>query len=49
VKDLKPAMKANIVRLLRTSPDRVNVKARTHEKVMIWQCKYVVLCIIIIR
>ena len=27
-------MKANIVRLLRTTPDRVNVKARTHEKVL---------------
>jgi len=26
-------MKANIVKLLRTSPDRVNVKARTHEEV----------------
>ena len=27
-------MKANIVRLLRTTPDRVNVKARIHEKVL---------------
>ena len=33
VKDIKPAMKANIVRLLRTADDRVNIKARTHEKV----------------
>lgn len=33
VKDIKPLMKENIVRLLHTSPDRVNVKARTHEKV----------------
>ena len=33
VKDLKPQMKANLVRLLRTADDRVNVKARTHEKV----------------
>jgi 2-C-methyl-D-erythritol 2,4-cyclodiphosphate synthase len=33
VKDIKPAMKDNIVRLLRTSDGRVNIKARTHEKV----------------
>ena len=33
VKDIKPMMKANIVKLLRTSDDRVNIKARTHEKV----------------
>ena len=33
VMDIKPLMRANIVRLLRTSPGRVNVKARTHEKV----------------
>lgn len=33
VKDLKPAMKQNIVRLLRTSDGKVNIKARTHEKV----------------
>jgi 2-C-methyl-D-erythritol 2,4-cyclodiphosphate synthase len=33
VKDLKPAMKQNIVRLLQTSEDRVNIKARTHEQV----------------
>ena len=33
VKDIKPAMKENIVRLLRTSDGRVNIKARTHEKV----------------
>ena len=33
VKDIKPAMKENIVRLLRTTDDRVNIKARTHEKV----------------
>uniref|UniRef100_A0A7S2XZX5 2-C-methyl-D-erythritol 2,4-cyclodiphosphate synthase n=1 Tax=Fibrocapsa japonica TaxID=94617 RepID=A0A7S2XZX5_9STRA len=33
VKDIKPAMKENIVRLLRTTPSQVNVKARTHEKV----------------
>jgi hypothetical protein len=30
---LKPAMKENIVRLLRTTEGRVNIKARTHEKV----------------
>lgn len=34
VKDYKPAMKENIVRLLRTTDGRVNVKARTHEKVL---------------
>ncbi|CAM9618483.1 unnamed protein product [Discosporangium mesarthrocarpum] len=33
VMDIKPQMKANIVRLLQTSERRVNVKARTHEKV----------------
>ena len=33
VRDLKPAMAENIGRLLRTSRDRVNVKARTHEDV----------------
>jgi hypothetical protein len=33
VKDFKPMMKENIVKLLRSSEDRVNVKARTHEKV----------------
>lgn len=33
VKDIKPLMKDNIVRLLHTTPGRVNVKARTHEKV----------------
>jgi 2-C-methyl-D-erythritol 2,4-cyclodiphosphate synthase len=33
VKDIKPAMKENIVRLLRTNDGRVNIKARTHEKV----------------
>jgi len=33
VKDIKPAMKDNLVRLLRTSDSRVNIKARTHEKV----------------
>ncbi len=33
VKDYKAAMKANIVRLLRTGEERVNIKARTHEKV----------------
>lgn len=33
VMDIKPQMRANIVRLLHTSPGRVNVKARTHEKV----------------
>mmetsp|Transcript_2 Transcript_2/g.2 ORF Transcript_2/g.2 Transcript_2/m.2 type:complete len:219 (-) Transcript_2:232-888(-) len=33
VKDIKPAMKDNIVRLLRTTPGQVNIKARTHEKV----------------
>jgi 2-C-methyl-D-erythritol 2,4-cyclodiphosphate synthase len=29
----KPAMKENILRLLRSSEGRVNIKARTHEKV----------------
>lgn len=33
VMDIKPQMRANIVRLLDTSLARVNVKARTHEKV----------------
>ncbi|CAM9198374.1 unnamed protein product [Sphacelaria rigidula] len=33
VMDIKPQMRANIVRLLRTTAGRVNVKARTHEKV----------------
>ena len=33
VKDFKQGMKDNIVRLLETVQDRVNVKARTHEKV----------------
>jgi 2-C-methyl-D-erythritol 2,4-cyclodiphosphate synthase len=33
VADFKPAMKENIVRLLKTTPGRVNIKARTHEKV----------------
>ena len=33
VAGFKPAMKANLVRLLGTTPGRVNVKARTHERV----------------
>lgn len=33
MKDIKAQMKENIVQLLHTSPDRVNIKARTHEKV----------------
>mmetsp|Transcript_119644 Transcript_119644/g.343681 ORF Transcript_119644/g.343681 Transcript_119644/m.343681 type:complete len:251 (-) Transcript_119644:38-790(-) len=33
VANFKPAMKENIVRLLRTTPGRVNIKARTHERV----------------
>jgi 2-C-methyl-D-erythritol 2,4-cyclodiphosphate synthase len=33
VAGFKPKMKDNIVRLLRTTPGRVNVKARTHERV----------------
>lgn len=33
VKDIKPGMKVNIVRLLRTTESRVNIKARTHEQV----------------
>eukprot|EP00667_Euglena_gracilis_P016043 EG_transcript_16717 len=33
VAPIKAAMKANVVRILRTVPARVNVKARTHEKV----------------
>jgi len=33
VAGFKPAMKENIVRLLGTEPGRVNVKARTHERV----------------
>jgi len=32
VASFKPAMKENIVSLLRTTPGRVNIKARTHEK-----------------
>lgn len=33
VASFKPEMKENIVSLLRTSPGRVNIKARTHERV----------------
>ena len=33
VMEFKAAMKENIVRLLKTTENRVNVKARTHEKV----------------
>uniref|UniRef100_A0A7S2EU03 2-C-methyl-D-erythritol 2,4-cyclodiphosphate synthase n=1 Tax=Trieres chinensis TaxID=1514140 RepID=A0A7S2EU03_TRICV len=33
VASFKPAMKENIVSLLRTAPGRVNIKARTHERV----------------
>eukprot|EP01035_Chromulina_nebulosa_P020238 gene20238-26275_t len=33
VKDIKPSMKENIVKLLHTADNRVNIKARTHEKV----------------
>lgn len=33
VAGFKPAMKENIVRLLHTEPGRVNIKARTHERV----------------
>ena len=33
VKDIKPFMKENLVKLLRTAENRVNIKARTHEKV----------------
>lgn len=33
VASFKPAMKENIVRLLQTTPGRVNIKARTHERV----------------
>ena len=49
VMDFKPAMKENCVRLLRTTNDRVNIKARTHEKVdssgegKSYQCHVVVL------
>ena len=32
VASFKPAMKENIVRLLDTTPGRVNIKARTHER-----------------
>lgn len=32
VASFKPAMKENIVRLLHTTPGRVNIKARTHER-----------------
>jgi 2-C-methyl-D-erythritol 2,4-cyclodiphosphate synthase len=32
VANFKPAMKDNIVSLLRTTPGRVNIKARTHER-----------------
>lgn len=32
VASFKPAMKDNIIDLLRTTPGRVNIKARTHEK-----------------
>lgn len=33
VKDIKAGMKENIVKLLRTTDRRVNIKARTHEQV----------------
>jgi 2-C-methyl-D-erythritol 2,4-cyclodiphosphate synthase len=33
VAGFKPAMKDNIVKLLRTTPGKVNIKARTHERV----------------
>jgi len=33
VASFKPAMKENIVKLLQTTPGRVNIKARTHERV----------------
>jgi 2-C-methyl-D-erythritol 2,4-cyclodiphosphate synthase len=33
VASFKPAMKENIVSLLKTTPGRVNIKARTHERV----------------
>lgn len=33
VASFKPAMKENLVRLLETTPGRVNLKARTHERV----------------
>jgi 2-C-methyl-D-erythritol 2,4-cyclodiphosphate synthase len=33
VKDIKPLMKANLVKLLETDDSRVNIKARTHENV----------------
>lgn len=33
VASFKPGMKANIVKLLHTTEGRVNIKARTHEKV----------------
>lgn len=32
VASFKPAMKENIVNLLKTSPGKVNIKARTHER-----------------
>jgi 2-C-methyl-D-erythritol 2,4-cyclodiphosphate synthase len=32
VANFKPAMKSNIVKLLHTTPGRVNIKARTHER-----------------
>jgi len=32
VAGFKPAMKENIVSLLRTTPGRINIKARTHEQ-----------------
>ena len=32
VATFKPAMKDNIVKLLKTTPGRVNIKARTHER-----------------
>jgi len=33
VMGIKPQMKENLVELLQTTPDRVNIKARTHENV----------------
>jgi len=33
VATFKPEMKENIVRLLKTNPGQINIKARTHERV----------------
>ena len=44
---MKPAMKENIMRLLRSSEGRVNIKARTHEKVSFNKTNISCLCTVL--